>query len=283
MSGTGVFIRDHWFHGFWDRYLACRSINELGDALAGAFAPVAFIWLAGTVFIQSQELQAQRQELDETQEVMREQLEVSREQVKETKASTKLFERQTAILEHEHNLREQAASDDALKLAVAALPMKLRHVVIKYWKYETRPEGEKITILMWQNFREAHDPPGIQSTEEKKWFRMEYSEQFGIAPSSEEQMHSIFSSFIQHVKSFCSTKDDIEFVDWPSCKAQLLENKQCLDEVIRFSENASLGMRYRINALKIEEASSRLSDLIDFAEPIDVQNQTKRADGKSLE
>lgn len=35
------------FKGFWDEYLGCRSINELGDTLAGAFAPVAFLWLMG--------------------------------------------------------------------------------------------------------------------------------------------------------------------------------------------------------------------------------------------
>lgn len=274
------FIRNHWFHGFWDQYLACRSINELGDALAGAFAPVAFIWLAGTVFIQSQELQAQRQELDETQEVMREQLEVSREQVKETKASTKLFERQTAILEYEHNLREQAASDDALKLAVAALPMKLQHVAIKYWKYETRPETDQATFLLWQRFREPHDPPGMQSTEETKWFRMEYGEQFGIAPSSEEQMHPTFSAAIRQINALCTDKTIIEFMDWSSCKAELRENKRCLDEVVGFAEKASLGMKYRINALRIAEVSSKLSDFIDFAERIDVQNQKKRAEEK---
>jgi len=274
------FIRNHWFHGFWDQYLACRSINELGDALAGAFAPVAFIWLAGTVFIQSQELQAQRQELDETQEVMREQLEVSREQVKETKASTKLFERQTAVLEYEHNLREQAASDDALKLAVAALPMKLRHVAIKYWKYEVLPKGDQTTLSMWRHFREPHDPPGIQSTEETKWFRKPYHEQFGIAPSSEEQMHPIFSAAITQIIALCTDKKKIEFMNWSSCRAELGENKRCLDEVVGFAEKASLGMKYRINALRIAELSSRLSDFIYFAERIDVQNQKKRAEEK---
>ncbi len=102
----------NWFHGFWDRFLACRQINELGDTLGGAFAPIAFLWLAGTVFIQSQELAAQRQELDETQDVMREQLEVARQQVEETKASTALFRKQTEILEREQLSRDQADAND---------------------------------------------------------------------------------------------------------------------------------------------------------------------------
>lgn len=104
-------ISSNWFHGFWDKFLACRQINELGDTLGGAFAPVAFLWLAGTVFIQSQELAAQRQELDETQSVMREQLEVARQQVEETKASTALFKKQTEILEREQSARDQAQAD----------------------------------------------------------------------------------------------------------------------------------------------------------------------------
>ncbi len=119
-DAASVQISSHWFHGFWDQYLACRSINELGDALAGAFAPVAFIWLAGTVFIQSQELQAQRQELDETQEVMREQIEVARQQVEETKASTELLKEQTRILRRQQDQREAEIADDDFEGLVSA-------------------------------------------------------------------------------------------------------------------------------------------------------------------
>ena len=58
--------------GEWEsvllRYVSCRTTNELGDFLAGAFAPLAFIWLAGTVFIQSRELAEQREELRLTRE-----------------------------------------------------------------------------------------------------------------------------------------------------------------------------------------------------------------------
>lgn len=105
-------ISENWFKGFWDQYLGCRSVNELGDTLAGAFAPVAFLWLMGAVFIQSQELKAQREELDETQEVMRAQLRVSIQQVEETKASTELFKKQTKILEDEQRSRKRAEADE---------------------------------------------------------------------------------------------------------------------------------------------------------------------------
>ncbi|MND89790.1 hypothetical protein D3C87_1023750 [compost metagenome] len=97
---------------FYYRYLVCREVNVIGDTFAGFFAPLAFIWLAGAVYIQSQELAAQRRELDETQEVMRAQLEVARQQVEETKASTDLFREQTEILKKEQHQREQKQADE---------------------------------------------------------------------------------------------------------------------------------------------------------------------------
>ncbi|OCP17406.1 MULTISPECIES: hypothetical protein [unclassified Ensifer] len=102
---TDASISPHWFKGFFDTYLGCVGVNELGDALAGAFAPVAFLWLAGAVFIQSQELAAQREELDETRKVMK-------EQVLETRASTTLLGEQTGILRRQHELKEQEIADD---------------------------------------------------------------------------------------------------------------------------------------------------------------------------
>lgn len=55
-----------WLH----QILHCHSFNELGDFLAGAFAPVAFLWLIVAVYIQSRELAAQRAELSLTREEM---------------------------------------------------------------------------------------------------------------------------------------------------------------------------------------------------------------------
>jgi hypothetical protein len=56
---------------FWQvvtNHLSCLEANEVGDFLAGAFAPVAFLWLAVAVFIQAQELKHQRDELIATRE-----------------------------------------------------------------------------------------------------------------------------------------------------------------------------------------------------------------------
>jgi hypothetical protein len=54
-------------NGIWyELYVQCLKPNEVGDLLAGAFAPVAFFWVAAAVFIQAQELKAQRAELRES-------------------------------------------------------------------------------------------------------------------------------------------------------------------------------------------------------------------------
>lgn len=67
---------------FISRWLSCRTLNELGDFLAGAFAPLAFLWLVATVLIQSASLRRQGDELAlarEEQTLVRGELRLSRE------------------------------------------------------------------------------------------------------------------------------------------------------------------------------------------------------------
>ncbi len=56
--------------GWLDKLLKLPP-NEFGDFLSGAFAPVAFAWLAYSVIMQRQELALQRNELSETREVLK--------------------------------------------------------------------------------------------------------------------------------------------------------------------------------------------------------------------
>lgn len=81
-------------------YLSCRSLSELGDFLSGAFAPLAFIWLAGAVFIQSRELAAQRGELALT----REEYALSRDIMKQELAIRQKRENDEAIEIHIENI-----------------------------------------------------------------------------------------------------------------------------------------------------------------------------------
>jgi len=92
--------------------LACLTANEIGDFLAGAFAPLAFIWLAFAVFIQARELRAQHKELSLTRKELRlsravaeDAKEATRAQAEEARRSGDYFKKQTDILLYEDELR----------------------------------------------------------------------------------------------------------------------------------------------------------------------------------
>lgn len=77
-----------------------NKLNSLGDFLAGVFAPVAFLWLVVTVFLQKQELALTRQEMVNTRNVMI-------DQAAEAKAQKEFIEQQTAIMKRQADLAEQ--------------------------------------------------------------------------------------------------------------------------------------------------------------------------------
>lgn len=89
-------------------YFACKSINEIGDFLAGSFAPLAFIWLVLAVVIQSIELKEQRNELALTrraQQIMQEEASLTRTaleaQLSEARMAIKVSEMSLAVqVEH---------------------------------------------------------------------------------------------------------------------------------------------------------------------------------------
>jgi hypothetical protein len=79
-----------------DGTFACLTANELGDFLAGVFAPLAFFWLAAAVYIQREELRATKDELVITRNVMT-------AQVDEAKKQAGFIGLQTDILTQQEN------------------------------------------------------------------------------------------------------------------------------------------------------------------------------------
>lgn len=73
-------------------YLKQSTPNELGDTLAGFAGALAFIWIVVTVWIQSQELSAQREELADTREELSLTRKAQEEQLKVMEAQAKIFE-----------------------------------------------------------------------------------------------------------------------------------------------------------------------------------------------
>lgn len=83
----------------------CLTLNELGDFLAGFFAPLALLWLAAAVYIQSKELSEQREELKLTRkefelsrDVAEEQKIAIQSQAEESRRSAELISIQTEIM-----------------------------------------------------------------------------------------------------------------------------------------------------------------------------------------
>lgn len=100
------------------RQFSCMSHNELGDYLAGASAPLAFLWLVVAVFIQSKELAAQREELKLT----RSEYSQTRE---EMKASTNQLKAQTNLLRDDLNRKGQEIADKSLHELLVKISAKI--------------------------------------------------------------------------------------------------------------------------------------------------------------
>ncbi|MGE0282527.1 MAG: hypothetical protein AB7P20_18215 [Rhizobiaceae bacterium] len=125
------------------------TLNEVGDFLAGAFAPLAFLWLAAAVMIQGQELAAQRQQLKaqlvelkltrEEARQTREEYKLSREVAEQAKNETAaqaataketaaFIKSQTAIMEQQAVERRQERQDELIDDMVDNLATQLRAI-----------------------------------------------------------------------------------------------------------------------------------------------------------
>ncbi|MBL4731493.1 MAG: hypothetical protein JKY82_02690 [Rhizobiaceae bacterium] len=89
----------------------CLTLNELGDFLAGAFAPGAFMLLAATVFMQSRELKKQSEDIRQTRDIM--------------KAQLGFVKQQTAFLKQEQKYREAAEVNRIFRASIGRLAGRL--------------------------------------------------------------------------------------------------------------------------------------------------------------
>lgn len=98
--------------GLFSGMFGCLTLNELGDLFAGAFAPVAFIWLAAAVLIQSQELKAQREVLDETRA--------------EAEATREVLSKQSNFIGKQTELLVSDSTNRAFEAMINAIGFQLR-------------------------------------------------------------------------------------------------------------------------------------------------------------
>lgn len=89
----------------FDEFLGLE-LNAMGDAIAGASASLAFLWLLVTAFMQRAELAAQREELELTRSELFEQRLATQEIAKSTAAQVMIQVDQAKIFRREAELRE---------------------------------------------------------------------------------------------------------------------------------------------------------------------------------
>jgi len=111
-----------------EKYFSCLGPNELGDFLAGAFAPLAFVWLMVAVLIQSTELKRQAEELkltrgsiDDQRKVMEQQREAMEAQADALKRQAEFMAAQTANIQREVEISILSMADSRYEKMIVNL------------------------------------------------------------------------------------------------------------------------------------------------------------------
>jgi len=115
------------------RSLLCRPANEIGDFLAGAFSPLAFLWLFAAVVLQRNELSAQRKELLLSRGV-------SIAQTREARKNVRLLDEQTKLLVAQRQRAEREEADRDIQLLIDAFLKELS------WFGDPSKQGIMITV-----------------------------------------------------------------------------------------------------------------------------------------
>ncbi|WP_170379310.1 hypothetical protein [Ruegeria atlantica] len=120
----------------WSYFLKAAP-NEVGDTLAGFAGALAFIWLIATVWLQSQELAAQREEL-------REQRVATQDMAKAQDKQVKLLELQGKIFEEEQKQRveDRASAEFSKLLTQLDEEFSLGRLNSLEWKYSLEDAGQ---------------------------------------------------------------------------------------------------------------------------------------------
>lgn len=142
----------------------CMTLNEVGDFLAGSFAPLAFIWLAFAVVLQSLELSLQRGELElsrnvaeESKEAIRAQAEEARRSAEEARRSADYFNVQTKLMEAQKNREEREEANDELPGLCAQIRQAATTAFPAVNTSRTRHDYDVVREVAMVFLRQGHD------------------------------------------------------------------------------------------------------------------------------
>ncbi|WP_375590210.1 hypothetical protein ABWH89_05100 [Hoeflea alexandrii] len=136
--------------GLMATHFSCRTPNELGDFLAGAFAPLAFLLFAGAVWLQTIELREQRiqlklqyeeyklsrKELALTREEMVEMRRVAIAQADEARASKEFIGKQTEIMQKQFERETLEDLHEELETLASTINTCLDRFYVTWAHYE---------------------------------------------------------------------------------------------------------------------------------------------------
>lgn len=144
------------YYGEPGMYVETSKLNSFGDFLAGAFAPIALIWLVAAVLTQRQELTETRTQFEESQRVVRAQMDYIERQNRNAEETAKknhklaLFDHRFKVYEELRNfylLHDSKEYDAASSEMIAKIRMKAAFVFSKEvedWVIEIGEEVDRM-------------------------------------------------------------------------------------------------------------------------------------------
>lgn len=137
----------------WSFLSTETDLNEVGDFLAGLFAPVALIWLVAAVLTQRQELNETRDQFAESKRVTDEQL--------------KVIHSQNALLSLQHNQAVENAKQ-AYRLSLFDKRFQIYEKFIKFG--EAHEENDYDHASYWAMINLAQESAFVFNNDIEDWF-----------------------------------------------------------------------------------------------------------------
>jgi len=154
--------------------LLIGGANEFGDFLAGAFAPLAFLWLVITVRLQSHELRLQRNELEQSRKALMLQAE-------ELRNSVEQMEKQTLLREEEARQAQKDRTNQEFEKGLDLLANELLDALGEL-AGEPRWQGQIFRFPTTETLRQWRQARGLHKTLSDKYELLRHA--LDVAPEN---------------------------------------------------------------------------------------------------
>ena len=208
--------------------------SEMGDAMAGVFAALAFVWIIVTVFLQSIELREQRKEF--------------RGQRKATQDMARSMKAQAEIFKDEQRQRKEQEARELLDELISGLRMSIENEQSTHWTVKLRREP---SIYL------SHKVPSVEeesSIRPFRYFRKEHPNKEKFFRAQHEKL-GLFCERIEEHKS------EGRVLQCPSRNEALGIQLQA-SRILELLETLSEAQKERVQNLKIVGIEACLANLL---------------------